>query len=94
MEQENLQIATQISNLSVIYDHKDWETILCNSSSDQVPKHIDRVTLTNKLPWLNVIVNTELYDSSVCIKLLDVHEACCGVAHTKFSLNTLAGITY
>lgn len=91
MEQDILQIATQISNLSIIYDHKDWESILCNTDNE-VSRPVDSIKLKNKLPWLDIRVNTELYDSSLCIKLLDVHEASCGVAHMKFSLNTLTGM--
>lgn len=90
MEQGILQIAIQINNLSVIYDHKDWESILCNTDN-KISRPAGSITLKNRLPWLDVRVNTELYDSSLCIKLLDVHEASCGVAHMKFSLNTLAG---
>lgn len=93
MDEDILQIATQISNLSIIYDHKDWETILCNTN-DEISRPVDSITLKNKLPWLDIRVNTELYDSSLCIKLLDVHEASCGVSHMKFSLNTLAGTVY
>ncbi|KAK9296336.1 hypothetical protein QLX08_009661 [Tetragonisca angustula] len=89
MEQGVLQIAIQINNLSIIYDHKDWESILCNTDNE-ISRPVGSITLKNKLPWLDVRVNTELYDSSLCIKLLDVHEASCGVAHMKFSLNTLA----
>ncbi|OAD59560.1 hypothetical protein WN48_08668 [Eufriesea mexicana] len=89
MDEDILQIATQISNLSIIYDHKDWETILCNTN-DEISRPVGSITLKNKLPWLDIRVNTELYDSSLCIKLLDVHEASCGVSHMKFSLNTLA----
>ncbi|KOX78506.1 hypothetical protein WN51_07913 [Melipona quadrifasciata] len=89
MEQGILQIAIQINNLSIIYDHKDWESILCNTDNE-ISRPVGNITLKNKLPWLDVRVNTELYDSSLCIKLLDVHEASCGVAHMKFSLNTLA----
>lgn len=91
MEQDILQIATQINNLSIIYDHKDWETILFNTDNE-ISKPVGNITFKNKLPWLDIRVNTELYDSSLCIKLLDVHEASCGVAHMKFSLNTFAGI--
>lgn len=92
MEQGILQIAVQINNLSVIYDHKDWESILCNNTDNEISRPVGSIpTLKNKLPWLDVRVNTELYDSSLCVKLLDVHEASCGVAHMKFSLNTLAG---
>ncbi|KAG6797637.1 hypothetical protein HZU73_06957 [Apis mellifera caucasica] len=91
MEQDILQIATQINNLSIIYDHKDWETILFNTDNE-ISKPVGNITFKNKLPWLDIRVNTELYDSSLCIKLLDVHEASCGVAHMKFSLNTFADI--
>ncbi|XP_076248425.1 bridge-like lipid transfer protein family member hobbit [Calliopsis andreniformis] len=88
VEQDILQVATQINSLSIIYDHKDWETILCNTDQE-ISRPVDRVALKNKLPWLDVRVNTELYDSSLSIKLVDVDEVSCGVAHMKFSLNTL-----
>ncbi|XP_017893303.1 protein KIAA0100 [Ceratina calcarata] len=93
IEEDSLQIVTQISNLSIIYDHKDWETILCNDAGDnQISRSVTGTSFRNKLPWSDVKVNTELYDSSLCIKLLDVHEASCGVAHMKFSLNTFDDI--
>lgn len=88
VEQDVLQIATQINSLSIIYDHKDWETILC-STDQEISRPVGSVTLRNKLPWSDVRVNTELYDSSLSIKLVDVDEVSCGVAHMKFSLNSL-----
>ncbi|XP_034174708.2 bridge-like lipid transfer protein family member hobbit [Osmia lignaria lignaria] len=88
VEENILQIATQVNSLSVIYDHKDWETVLC-SSDNKVSTPVASMTLKKKLPWLDIRVDTELYDSSLCVKLLDVHEASCGVAHMKFSINTL-----
>ncbi|XP_012140233.2 bridge-like lipid transfer protein family member hobbit [Megachile rotundata] len=88
VEQDILQIATQVNSLSVIYDHKDWETVLC-TTDNEVPRSMGSMTFKNKLPWSDIRVNTELYDSSLCVKLLDVHEASCGVAHMKFSINTL-----
>ncbi|KOC61463.1 UPF0378 protein KIAA0100 [Habropoda laboriosa] len=88
VEQDSLEIATQISNLSIIYDYKDWESIL-NNTKNEVSKPVGSITLKNKLPWLDIRMNTELYDSSLCIKLLGVHEASCGVSHVKYSLNTL-----
>lgn len=90
VEQNVLQIATQINSLCIIYDHKDWETILCSTDQD-VSRPVGNVTLKNSLPWLDVRVNTELYDSSLSVKLLNVDEVSCSVAHMKFSLNTLTG---
>lgn len=90
MEQNVLQIDTQINSLSIIYDHKDWETILCNTDHE-ISRPVGSITLKNKLPWLDVRVTTEFYDSSLSVKLLDVDEVSCGVAHMKFSLNTLTG---
>ncbi|XP_053971021.1 protein hobbit [Hylaeus volcanicus] len=87
VEQNVLQIATQINTLSIIYDHKDWETILC-STDHEISEPVGSITLKNKLPWLDVRVNTEFYDSSLSVKLLDVDEVSCGVARMKFSLNT------
>ncbi|XP_076622390.1 bridge-like lipid transfer protein family member hobbit isoform X1 [Colletes latitarsis] len=92
VEQNVLQIATQINNLSIIYDHKDWETILC-STDHEISRPVGSITLKNKLPWLDVRVNTEFYDSSLSVKLLDVDEVSCGVAHMKCSLNTLTDTT-
>ncbi|XP_076682699.1 bridge-like lipid transfer protein family member hobbit isoform X2 [Andrena cerasifolii] len=93
VEQNVLQIATQINSLSIIYDHKDWETILCSTDQD-VSRPVGNVTLKNNLPWLDVRVNTELYDSSLSVKLLNVDEVSCSVAHMKFSLNTLTVIPF
>lgn len=91
MEQDILQISVQLSSLLIFYDYKDWESIL-QSAQNEIPKPVDRVSLTSKLPWVEVKINTELYDSSLVIKLPDAPEASCGVAHMKFSLNTVLGI--
>nr|XP_050857264.1 protein KIAA0100 isoform X1 [Vespula vulgaris] len=88
MEQDILQISVQLSSLLIFYDYKDWESIL-QSAQNEIPKPVDRVSLTRKLPWVEVKINTELYDSSLVIKLPDAPEASCGVAHMKFSLNTV-----
>ncbi|XP_076169886.1 bridge-like lipid transfer protein family member hobbit [Ptiloglossa arizonensis] len=93
VEQNVLQIDTQINSLSIIYDHKDWETILCNTDHE-ISRPVGSITLKNKLPWLDVRVTTEFYDSSLSVKLLDVDEVSCGVAHMKFSLNTLTDTTH
>ncbi|XP_015437113.1 PREDICTED: protein KIAA0100 [Dufourea novaeangliae] len=87
-----LETTTQINSLSIIYDYKDWETILC-SAEHEISRPVSGITLKDKLPWSDVRVNTELYDSSLSIKLLDVDEVSCSVAHMKYSLNTLTDTT-
>ncbi|XP_076649590.1 bridge-like lipid transfer protein family member hobbit isoform X1 [Halictus rubicundus] len=87
-----LEIATQIHNLSIIYDRKDWETMFCNPDHE-ISRPVTGITFKNKLPWSDVRVNTELYDSSVNVKLFDVDEISCGVTHVKYSLNTLTDTT-
>lgn len=80
-----------MNNLSIIYDHKDWESLLYIDEND-ISKPVSDISLINKLPNFEVTLTTELYDSSLNIKLPDVQEAFCGVTHMKFSLNSSTGI--
>lgn len=64
--------------------------MLC-SADHEISRPVTGINFKNKLPWLDVRVNTELYDSFLSVKLLDVDEVSCGVAHMKYSLNTLTG---
>jgi len=89
MEENGLFIAIQLNNLSVMYDHKDWESFLY--TENDISKPVNNMSLKNKLPNFEVTLTTELYDSSLNIKLPNVQEASCGVAHMKFSLNSSIG---
>ncbi|XP_012235996.2 protein hobbit isoform X1 [Linepithema humile] len=87
MEDNVLFVAVQLNNLSIIYDHKDWESLLYTNEND-ISKPVSDISLRDKLPNFEVTLTTELYDSSLNIKLPDVQEASCGVTHMKFSLNS------
>lgn len=76
-----------------MYDHKDWELLLYNNQND-ISKPVSNISLKNRLPNFEITLNTELYDSSLNIKLPDVQEASCSVTHMKFSLNLSAGALY
>jgi len=72
-----------------MYDHKDWESFLY--TENDISKPVNNMSLKNKLPNFEITLTTELYDSSLNIKLPNVQEASCGVAHMKFSLNSSIG---
>lgn len=91
MEENVLSIAIQLNNLSIMYDHKDWESLLYASEND-ISKPVSNISLIDKLPSdFEMRLDTELYDSSLNVKLPYVQEASCGVAHMKFSLNSSSG---
>lgn len=90
MEENILFISVQLNNLSIMYDHRDWESLLYTNESD-ISKPVGEISLKDRLPSFEVRLDTELYDSSLNIKLPDVQEASCGVAHMKFSLNSSTG---
>lgn len=90
LEENILFVAIQLNTLSIIYDHKDWELLLYNNESG-ISKPVSNISLKNRLPNFEITLNTELYDSSLNIKLPDVQEAACSVTHMKFSLNLSAG---
>ncbi|KAG7211126.1 hypothetical protein KM043_010452 [Ampulex compressa] len=88
VEENVLHVTTQISNLAITYDHRDWETILLCSGERANAVPVGRVSLQDKFPWFEFRINTELYDSTLLVKLPDVQEVSCGVAHMKSSLGT------
>ena len=90
MEESILKIATQLNSLSMTYDHKDWETILSSSARDILKPSLNPSS-KNKFSWLEIQTMTELYDGSLFIKLPDVQETSCTIAHVKFSMDRLAG---
>ncbi|CAL1687541.1 unnamed protein product [Lasius platythorax] len=91
--EENISfISIQLNTLSIMYDHKDWESLLYINEND-ISKPVSNISLKNRLPNFEVTLNTELYDSSLNIKLPDVQEASCSVTHMKFSLNLSADKT-
>lgn len=92
MEENVLGIDVQLNNLSMMYDHKDWELLLYNENDTSKP--VNSISLKDRLPNFEVTLNAELYDSSLNIKLPDVQEASCGVAHMKFALNSPTGGLY
>ncbi|XP_029672789.1 protein KIAA0100 isoform X1 [Formica exsecta] len=92
LEENILFIAIQLNTLSIIYDHKDWELLLYNNESG-ISKPVSNISLKNRLPNFEITLNTELYDSSLNIKLPDVQQAACSVTHMKFSLNLSADKT-
>ncbi|XP_020279424.1 protein KIAA0100 [Pseudomyrmex gracilis] len=87
MEKNVLFVSVQFNNLSVIYDHKDFESLLYTNEND-ISKPVSEISLKDRLPNFEVTLNIELYDSSLNIKLPNVQEASCGVTHMKFSLNS------
>lgn len=91
MEKNVLFVSVQFNNLSVIYDHKDFESLLYTSEND-ISKPVSEISLKDRLPNFEVTLNIELYDSSLNIKLPNVQEASCGVTHMKFSLNSSTGM--
>lgn len=74
-----------------MYDHRDWESLLY-TNENEFSKPVSGISWKDRLPTLEVKLDTELYDSSLNIKLPDVQEASCGVAHMKFSLNSVSGM--
>lgn len=92
MEENVLFISVQLNNLSLMYDHRDWESLLYTNEND-ISKPVSDISLKDRLPSFEVRLDTELYDSSLNIKLPDVQEASCGVAHMKFSLNSSTGMS-
>lgn len=91
MEKNVLFISEQFNNLSIMYDHRDWESLLYTNEND-FSEPVTNISLKDRLPTFEVRLDTELYDSSLNVKLPDVQEASCGVAHMKFSLNSALGI--
>lgn len=91
MEENILCVDIQLNNLSILYDHRDWELLLYNNEND-ISKPVSNISLKDRLPSFEIALNTELYDSSLNIKLPDVQEASCGVAHMKFALNSSTGV--
>lgn len=89
MEKNVLKIATQLNSLSMTYDHKDWESVFTSGARDILK--LDVTSSENKLSWLEIQTNTELYEGALFIKLPEVQETSCSVAHVKFSMGRLAG---
>lgn len=90
LEENILCVDVQLNNLSILYDHKDWEMLLYSNEND-ISRPVSSISLKDRLPSLEVTLNAELYDSSLNVKLPDVQEASCGVAHMKFALNSFTG---
>jgi len=88
MEKNVLCVDVQLNNLSIMYDHRDWELLLY-SNENNISRPVSNISLKDRLPNFEITLNTELYDSSLNIKLPDVQEASCGVAHMKFALNSI-----
>ncbi|XP_014476959.1 PREDICTED: protein KIAA0100 [Dinoponera quadriceps] len=86
LEENVLFVSVQLNNLSIMYDHRDWESLYTNEND--ISKPVSGISLRDRLPSFEMRLDTELYDSSLNIKLPDVQEASCGVAHMKFSLNS------
>ncbi|XP_014224965.1 protein KIAA0100 isoform X1 [Trichogramma pretiosum] len=80
-----LKIVTQLSNLSMTYDHKDWESIVVSGARDILKPDIN-YSSENRFSWLEVQTSTELYEGSLFVKLPDVQETSCSVSHVKFSM--------
>lgn len=93
MEENVLCIDVQLNNFSIMYDHKDWESLLYGDENN-ISKPVSSISLKDRLPNFEITLNAELYDSSLNIKLPDVQEASCGVAHMKFALNSSTGRLY
>ncbi|KAG5341355.1 K0100 protein, partial [Acromyrmex heyeri] len=87
MEENILCVDIQLNNLSILYDHRDWELLLY-SNENNISKPVSNMSLKDRLPSFEITLNTELYDSSLNVKLPDVQEASCGVTHMKFVLNS------
>ncbi|XP_018056336.1 PREDICTED: protein KIAA0100 [Atta colombica] len=92
MEENILCVDIQLNNLSILYDHRDWELLLYSNEND-ISKPVSNMSLKDRLPSFEIALNIELYDSSLNIKLPDVQEASCGVTHMKFVLNSSADKT-
>ena len=92
MEENVLRISTQLNCLSVIYDHKDWESFLQPVSNNEFSQTNINIPSSNKFEWLKIETITEVYEGSLIILLPDVQETYCNVAHVKFSMNRTAGI--
>ncbi|CAB0042152.1 unnamed protein product [Trichogramma brassicae] len=80
-----LKIVTQLSNLSMTYDHKDWESIVVSGARDILKPDIN-YSSENRFSWLEIQTSTELYEGSLFVKLPDVQETSCSVSHVKFSM--------
>lgn len=93
MEENVLCVDVQLNNLSIMYDHKDWELLLYNSEND-ISKPVSNISLKDRLSSFEITLNAELYDSSLNIKLPDVQETSCGVAHMKFALNSIGRLCF
>ncbi|XP_058805315.1 protein hobbit isoform X2 [Phymastichus coffea] len=89
MGEDILKISTQLNSLSITYDHKDWESIFSSGIRDIIRSDV-KTTSKNKFHWLTIQTVTEFYEGSLLIKLPDVQETSCTVAHVKFSMDRLA----
>lgn len=90
LKENILKVATQVNNLALTYDHKDWESILAHGTKDIFKSEIG-TSSSNKFSWLQVQTITELYDGSLLIKLPDVQETSCCVNTIKLSVDKLKG---
>ncbi|OXU27590.1 hypothetical protein TSAR_008120 [Trichomalopsis sarcophagae] len=88
MEENILKVATQLNNLSMTYDYKDWESILTSSAEDILRSDV-KTSSKNSFAWLQVHTITELYEGSLFIKLPEVQETSCTVTHVKFCMDRL-----
>ncbi|XP_014209605.1 protein KIAA0100 [Copidosoma floridanum] len=89
LEENILKVATQLNSLSMTYDHKDWESMLSYGVKDILKPNIS-TSPKNKFPGLKIQAITELYEASLFIKLPEVEETFCTVAHVKFSMDRVA----
>lgn len=90
MEENILKVATQLNNLSMTYDYKDWESILTSSAGDILKSDV-KTSSKNTFAWLQVHTITELYETSLFIKLPEVQETSCTLTHAKFCMDRLTG---
>lgn len=92
VEGMKIHISTLINNLSMIYDHKDWESLIVYNTEHEISTPVTNLSWKNQFSLFQVYVGTELFDGSIIIKLPSVQEASCGVSHMKYSFNLSPGI--
>ncbi|XP_063972266.1 protein hobbit isoform X1 [Diachasmimorpha longicaudata] len=82
-----LRIDTRLTNLSLTYDHRDWESLL-SINRPTIPT--SRVPSQSKFPWIQRIkTTTDLQDGSCTVRLPDVPEVSFGLYHINLELNRL-----
>lgn len=90
MKDDVIRVESQLNCLYMTYDPRDWESIISNAAQD-IPTPDVHMASTAKFPWLEIQAVTELHDGSLVVRLPDVPDASCSVAHVSLSLDKPPG---